>query len=339
MRITTSMIMRNYRGNLNSTLVDLERTRKQVETGRRIDSAYQDPSAAAKGAVLEHRYSRNEDYINSAKNAQTWLDTQEDVINQLNSVAVRVHEDYAPSAATDTSGTSGRDAYAATLREMQMSMIHALNSKYGDSYVMAGSDGKNPPFSVDDKGNVLYRGINVTTGEGDGIADPADGLALLEKYAKETSYVDLGFGLSFANGEVVPSSALDTAMPGINLVGFGEDDGISNNIIVLMGQMADMLEADDFDRDNFEKAWMRVSEKTEELQDQFTKIGAKGQLLDATTSKLETEKLNIETQYKDALGIEASKAITDYSYANYVYNAALKVGTSILTPSLLDFMK
>ena len=39
------------------------------------------------------------------------------------------------------------------------------------------------------------------------------------------------------------------------------------------------------------------------------------------------------------MGVEAAKAITDYSYAQYVYNAALKVGTSILSPSLLDFMK
>ena len=103
--------------------------------------------------------------------------------------------------------------------------------------------------------------------------------------------------------------------------------------------MADTLEADTFNAGEFEKYWTRLSDKSDDLQDQFTKIGAKGQLLTATTTKLENEKENIEIQYKDAMGVDSAKAITDYSYAQYVYNAALKVGTSILSPSLLDFMK
>ncbi len=333
MRITTSMIMRNYRSNLNNTMVDQERARKQVETGRRFSAAYEDPASAAKGAILEQRYARNADYLNAAKNAQTWLDSQEDVLNQLNTISVKVREDYAPSALTDTSGEAGRKAYASTLRELQKSMIHTLNTKYGDAYVMAGSDGKNPPFELKDDGTVLYRGVDVTKG------DP-NNTNRLKNLANDHTYIDLGFGMSFdANGVVSSSSAFDTALPGIAAVGYGEKDGISNNIIVLIGKMADTLEADTFNAGEFEKYWTRLSDKSDDLQDQFTKIGAKGQLLTATTTKLENEKENIEIQYKDAMGVEAAKAITDYSYAQYVYNAALKVGTSILSPSLLDFMK
>ena len=333
MRITTSMIMRNYRSNLNNTMVDQERVRKQVETGRRFSAAYEDPASAAKGAILEQRYARNADYLNAAKNAQTWLDSQEDVLNQLNTISVKVREDYAPSALTDTSGEAGRKAYASTLRELQKSMIHTLNTKYGDAYVMAGSDGKNPPFELKDDGTVLYRGVNVTD------VDP-NNPDRLKNLANDHTYIDLGFGMSFdANGVVSSSSAFDTALPGIAAVGYGVEGGISNNIIVLIGKMADTLEADTFNAGEFEKYWTRLSDKSDDLQDQFTKIGAKGQLLTATTTKLENEKENIEIQYKDAMGVDSAKAITDYSYAQYVYNAALKVGTSILSPSLLDFMK
>ena len=331
MRITTSMIMRNYRSNLNNTMVDQERARKQVETGRRFSAAYEDPASAAKGAILEQRYARNTDYLNSVQNAQKWLDSQEDVLNQLNTISVKVREDYAPSALTDTAGAAGRKAYASTLRELQRSMVHTLNTKYGDAYVMAGSDGKKAPFELKDDGTVLYRGVDVS--------DPKNANRLKD-LANDHTYIDLGFGMSFdANGVVSSSSAFDTALPGIAAVGYGVEGGISNNIIVLIGKMADTLEADTFNAGEFEKYWTRLSDKSDDLQDQFTKIGAKGQLLTATTTKLENEKENIEIQYKDAMGVEAAKAITDYSYAQYVYNAALKVGTSILSPSLLDFMK
>lgn len=329
MRITTSMIMRNYRSNLNNTMVDQERARKQVETGRRFSAAYEDPASAAKGAILEQRYARNTDYLNSAQNAQKWLDSQEDVLNQLNTISVKVREDYAPSAMTDTAGAAGRKAYASTLRELQRSMVHTLNTKYGDAYVMAGSDGKNPPFELKDDGSVTYRGKDITKA----------GTAVLKELADDHTYIDLGFGMSIGAQGVSPSSAFDTALPGISAVGYDEKDGISNNLIVLMGNMADLLEADNFQSDKFADYWTRFSEKASELQDQFTKIGAKGQLLTATTTKLENEKENIEIQYKDAMGVDSAKAITDYSYAQYVYNAALKVGTSILSPSLLDFMK
>ena len=33
-----------------------------------------------------------------------------------------------------------------------------------------------------------------------------------------------------------------------------------------------------------------------------------------------------------------AEAITEFSWAQYAYNAALKIGTSILTPSFIDFM-
>ena len=37
--------------------------------------------------------------------------------------------------------------------------------------------------------------------------------------------------------------------------------------------------------------------------------------------------------------VNDAEAISEYYYAQYTYNAALRVGSSILGPSLLDFLK
>ena len=55
--------------------------------------------------------------------------------------------------------------------------------------------------------------------------------------------------------------------------------------------------------------------------------------------RLETDKLNLATQLDNVVNIDMADAITQYSWAQYAYNAALKVGTSILSPSFIDFMK
>ncbi len=329
MRITTNMIMRNYQNNLTNSLGGLEASRKQVETGRRFDLSYEDPSAAAKGAVLDRRYARNEDYISTVSSSQKWIESQEDVVLEINSIVQTIDKDYSVAAMNDPTGEGGRSAYATSIREMQKSMVNILNTTYGDAFLLAGADGSNVPFSLSDDGlTLLYQGQDVNDTE------------VMTKLANEHSYVDIGFGLEFDDeGNVVSSSAFDTALPGIAVVGYGvDDDGESNNLVVLAGKMAELLEADEFDSEAYGKLWEKFDNGLKDLENVFAKIGSKEQLLETTSDKLENEQINIQEQYDDTVGIETSEAITGYMWQQYVYNASLKIGTSILGQSLLDYM-
>ncbi len=463
MRITTNMVKRNYLDTLYNTTGDLERKRQQVSTGRKVFYSYQNPSASAKSAVLDRRYARNADYQTSGRNAKSWLTTQENVITSLVKDARKIAEYDSVAALSDPTGTTGREAYAKELREIQNNMVYALNTQYGDAYVMAGNDGAKPPFEIAEDGSILYRGVDVDKGTqiyspvkavysfeitgngsayvpGDKISiggtefevgsatnadnistdvandpellatfvanhltdpnyeiasdgnkviftaknpgklggkgpdnaaggdddPPAEGaelkftgskstvavdivqigsdtisdFSILKQYSNDHAYVDLGFGMKFDDdGNVVPSSAFDTAMPGINVVGYGLDsEGTSNNMISLVGQMAELLEQEEFDSKAYEKLWTKFKEQYDNLENQYTVTGAKYNMLESTLSNLETEEDNIVALNKETVGIDEEKAITDYSYAYYAYNVALKIGTSLLSPSLLDFM-
>lgn len=329
MRVTTNMVMRNYASNLSSTLSSLESSRKQVESGARFSQSYEDPLAAARASVLDTRYARNSDYLNAVDETQKWQDTQEDVLGQINKIVTLIDEDYSTSAMSAPAGESGRKGYAASLRQMQESMVFALNTKYGDSYVMAGADASNAPFSMDADGKLLYRGKDVNDS------------AVMDQLAKETAYVDMGFGLTFDNGgQIVSSSAFDSAYPGIKLVGYGETaDGTSKNLINLTGEMAKILENEPFDSEAYGKLWTQFHKGTTSVQDQMATIGTKSQLLESTKDRLETEKLSITEQYDSTVNIDPAEAIMNYSWSQYVYNVALKIGTSVISPSLLDFMK
>ncbi len=331
MRITTNMIRRNYQNNLNSTMNGLEQARKQVETGRRFSKSYEDPSAAARGSILETRLARNADYTNTVKSIQKWQDTQEDTITQLSTMAKEIDKNYSTAAMSDASGDTGRSAYAQNLRSMQQSMVITLNAKYGNAYVMAGSDGTNAPFELTEEGTLLYRGLDVD--------DPANA-DVMKQLSQETAYVDLGYGLTFSGEDVVSSSAFNSAFPGVNVVGYGQtEDGTSKNLIVLAGQMADLLEANSFDSESYEKLWTQFNKGSNELRNQLTEIGTKSQLLDSTLDRLGNEKLNITEQYTSDININEAEAIMNYSWAQYVYNAALKIGTSIFSQSLVDFLR
>ena len=68
-------------------------------------------------------------------------------------------------------------------------------------------------------------------------------------------------------------------------------------------------------------------------------IGVQSQSLEITASRLNDLDLTYNTQIVDVEYVNDAEAISEYYYAQYTYNAALRVGSSILGPSLLDFLK
>ena len=164
----------------------------------------------------------------------------------------------------------------------------------------------------------------------------------LKQLSEESVYLDLGFGLTVNDktGEIDPSSAFNTSLPGINVAGYGKTaDGTTKNMVLLAGQIADTLEKEPFDQAEFKKLLNAFDDGRNNVLEQVTTLGTKSQFLTATKDRLETDKLNLATQLDNVVNIDMADAITQYSWAQYAYNAALKVGTSILSPSFIDFME
>ncbi|GLB27932.1 flagellar hook-associated protein FlgL [Lacrimispora xylanolytica] len=336
MRITTNAILRNYKNNLSTTINTLNSSRTKVMTQRSFNSVAENPGAAARASQLHRKYYSNQDNLSMLSDVQSRQDGQEDAMRQINDMLKTINKDYGIQAMNGTNQTKEvREGYASALREFQKSMVLSLNSSYEDTFLFAGSDGKNPPFTLTDDGTLTYRGYNVNAA--DGTADKS----ALDTLSTEKLYVDLGMGLSLdENNKVVPSSAFNMSLPGINAVGYGKDsDGISNNVIVLTGQMADLLSAETFDAQAYQKLSAKFEDVSSGILNQITELGVKSEFLTTTKDRLENTDISLQEQMENVEGIDMAKAITDYMWNQYAYNAALKVGTSILSPSFIDFMK
>ncbi|MFR2837003.1 MAG: hypothetical protein ACLTCI_10945 [[Clostridium] nexile] len=192
---------------------------------------------------------------------------------QISDLALTLTKQYGLEALNGTSGTEEiRKTYADAWRSAQESLILSLNSSYEGNYVFAGSDGKNPHFalSTDPKTGkqiLTYRGLDVS--------DPAN-KAKLDELAKDTTYVDLGFGLTENNGVIDPSSAFNTSLPGLNLVGYGQDaNGTTKNMVLLAGEIADCLEKEPFDKEEYEKLLNSFEDGRNSVLEQVTTLGTK----------------------------------------------------------------
>lgn len=74
------------------------------------------------------------------------------------------------------------------------------------------------------------------------------------------------------------------------------------------------------------------------VSDTYRELGVKYAALTRTNEQLDLQKDTLTSQYKDKLGIDTYDAIIKmYSY-QHSYNAAMKVGSSIMQSSLFDFV-
>lgn len=359
MRITTNAILRNYKSNLGTSMSNLDIARTQVMTQRKFNSTMEDPSSALRAAVLNRKYARNEDFLNLVKDVQSYQDAQEDAAMQINNIAVNLSKHYGIEALNGTNGSiETRKTYAEAWRGAQESILLSLNASYEEKYVFAGSDGMNPPFRMikgaNDEQILLYRNVDVTTGKlydgdsEDANADNSDAACAerLKQLSEDSSFVDLGFGLSLnpstggSNHVTVdPSSAFNISLPGINLVGYGKyDDGTPKNMLLLIGEIADTLEAPDFDYDKYKDLLGKFDERRSDVLKHVTTLGTNTEFLTTTEDRLKTNEINLTKQIDNVVNVDMAEAIMNFSWAQYAYNSALKVGNNILTPSFIDFM-
>lgn len=192
--------------------------------------------------------------------------------------------------------------------------------------------------------------------------DRADKMKL-DVMNKEQLNLDLGMGLKEdENGKLINGSAFDSALRGISFLNYGKDgNGDSECLPMVMRELADVFQAWDEDTDpqgynpdlagpsakglsasELQAKADRLLDKLNAAQkhttEKYVELDAKAAFLKSNSSRLSTEVTNLNEQVLDVEQINLADAITQLSWDNMCYNAALKIGTQLLSQSLIDYM-
>lgn len=173
-------------------------------------------------------------------------------------------------------------------------------------------------------------------------------LAKLEYMSKEGDYVDIGRGLQEdLEGNLIESSAFNQALQGINFLGYGVDeDGDPKNIVSLARRMGELCtQFSDGEWSDKSEGWEelnRLAKKFEKMSDQLntmhTDMDADAKALKNNNDLLTDKADTMKEQIHDLEDMDEAEAISSFIWAQYCYNAALKVGNSVLSESLMDYM-
>ena len=183
-------------------------------------------------------------------------------------------------------------------------------------------------------------------------------LARLERMMDEEQNVDMGMGLEEKDGKLVKGTAFNRALPAIQMLGYGVDEnGDPNNVVLVMKRLGEIFADCDYETGDFDKE--HPGENTERAQtlraeanrlmtklslgldnciSQYGGITTKAQYLEENQDRMKLQGDYLNEDRESIENYDPAEAISNFMYDYYCYNAALKVGTQLLSQSLIDYM-
>lgn len=166
----------------------------------------------------------------------------------------------------------------------------------------------------------------------------------LSKMANEATYVDIGLGMKEdENGNLITDSAFNSSLSGLNFLGYGKD----NNLAVAIRELGTIFARADADTGDYQSEEDQkradelldiIHETVRNAQGEHVQLDADAKYLRTNLQQLTTNKEELNEQIMETEGMDPAEAITEMTWAQYCYNAALRIGTQILSQSLIDYL-
>jgi flagellar hook-associated protein 3 FlgL len=157
MRLSTAAFHRNAINTILENQTRLARTQEQIATGKRFQSAADDPIGATRASAMERTLAENAQYARNSNLIEARLGYEEQALADAATLLQRVRE-LALQGANTTLGTEERAMLANDVRQHLAALMDLANSDDANGeFLFAGTSTSTRPFSVGTTG-VNYQG-------------------------------------------------------------------------------------------------------------------------------------------------------------------------------------
>ncbi|WHY71594.1 flagellar hook-associated protein FlgL [Fictibacillus enclensis] len=304
MRVTQSMLSGNMLRNLSSSYEKMGRLQDQLSTGKKITRASQDPVVAMKGMSYRTNLTQVEQYKRNFSEAYNWVESTDAALDKATSALQRIRE-LTVQASNGTYEENQKAAIGQEIQQLKEHLATIANTQVSGKYIFNGNDTSKAPVTLTD-GEVTQ----VSTNENDVKIELSKGIQLgvnVKGTEIFTTSDEPGKGL-FSD-----LSALEKALNNQDTPN-GYSKEIGNFLGLLDGHISKV-----------------VAERAE--------LGAKSNRLELMEDRVDEQEVIASRILSDNEDADIERVITDMKSQESVYRAALGVGSRIIQPSLLDFLR
>lgn len=351
LRITNNMVVANTVWNVNKNAERLAKAQERMSTQSQIQLPSDDPIIATRAIKYRNYVANVEQYQKNVDDALSWQEVTESALGDLNDVIQQTRELTVQAQGVLT--TEDKEKIKSQITELREQAVQIMNTTYAGRYVFGGFTTDQTPYeikstAVGDK--VLFKGQYVSLGGpmSSSINDTdiinyctANAGTMYQDTANQSINYNIGAGAMMAvnvEGQDVVGNGLgsnlfdtfDKLLLGLDGATTYKTANITTSpaSVTINSNTIDLSQIlDDWDTD-----FSRVSTARSDL-------GARMKYVTLTKNRLSNDEITYTKLMSNNEDIDVAEASMDVSTAKYVYEASLSVGASVMSKSLLDFLK
>ncbi|MBX9968567.1 flagellar hook-associated protein FlgL [Priestia aryabhattai] len=153
MRVTQGMLAANSLKQISNSYNKLETLQNQLSTGKKITRPSDDPVVATKGMAYRSNLSEVNQYKRNLTEAQSWFDSSESGLEQVNSILQRTKE-LVVQGLNGTNESDDRQAIAREIEQLKLDYMQVGNTQVAGNYIFNGVNVGAPPISEEASGMI-----------------------------------------------------------------------------------------------------------------------------------------------------------------------------------------
>lgn len=306
MRVTQSMLASNSLKNLSKSYNNLGKYQDQLATGKKISRPSDDPVVAIKGMFYRTNQTEIEQYKRNLSEAYTWMENSEAGVEHATQIVQRVRE-LLVQGNNESNSEKDLESIGVEISELKQDLMGVANTQVAGKYIFNGTSTKTPPIPspvpVDGNGQYNYTmdtsKFEIEVSKGVGLKANIDGNKV---FGKDMMNTIKGIEEALKNGTL-----------------FEEPNGDGVRI-------GDQLLSD-------------IDEQFNKLTSERSELGARYNRLELVDSRLSDQEVIATRILSDNEDADIEKVITDLTIQESIHRASLAVGSKIIQPTLIDFLR
>lgn len=316
MRITNTSMVRNHMYDTQQNLSRMNKINEQLE-GKMINRVSDDPHKAIRIMTLNNEIRYTEKYNYNIDETVGWMQTTDGSLEHFTNTLGDIKEEILKVG----NGTYSKEEIKAVQAEMNekiKDLADSLNTTYGGKYMFGGTNVDEPPIkAVTDKDGIVRLELNPNINSGDLKADISDGIEVDYnvsideifniKRDKDGNVTDEGF-----LGEI---NKLSETM---NKIVNGDEKAKED----LLGPLKDNLDG-----------------LFKHSLDERTSLGVRENTAEKVKELNDENILNMKSVLSMDQDTDHVEKFIELKSAELVYQASIKVGATLIQPTILDYMR
>lgn len=299
MRVTQGMMVRGVLKNLSQNLSMIDKYNTQLGTGKKVSRPSDDPSTTSLQMRLYSEMRRIEQHLENVGAGITWLENTDAALEEAGAVLHRLR-DLAVQGSNETLEQDSLDALAEEVNQLVNHLVQVGNAKVGGKYIFAGTRTLVAPLeAIYDASGHHVIGVEYK-GDFGSIEYEVSGGATVK--------------VNITASEVF-SDVIDAAIGLRDRLLAGDQAGISSDSLAELDAAMDLI--------------LR----------QRSIVGAKANRFELTESRLGETAVNAERLLSNVESIDIAEVIMKLRLQETVYESLLNVGSRVIQPTLLSFVK